>query len=71
MEEKRTWNCVKKPFQAIVTQDPAPNDNFLFGFGFIPVAPPFPPAMLWPKKPLIFTHFAPNSTLFGVGGEGR
>ena len=26
--------------------------------------------MLWPKKALILTHFAPNSTLFGVGGEG-
>ena len=32
--------------------------------------PPLPLAMLWPKKALIFTHFVPNSTLFGVGGEG-
>ena len=34
------------------------------------VVPPLPLAMLWPKKALIFSHFAPNSTLFGVGGEG-
>ena len=26
--------------------------------------------MLWPKKTLISTQFGPNSTLFGVGGEG-
>ena len=31
--------------------------------------PPLPPVMLWPKKALISTHFAHNSTLFGVGGE--
>ena len=34
---------------------------FLMGFGFI---------VLWPKKALIFTHFAQNSTLFEVRGEG-
>ena len=50
--------------------DSAPKDNFLFGFGFIPSSPPLPLAMLWPKKALSFAHFAPNSTLFGVGGEG-
>ena len=38
---------------------------------FVPLLPPPPyPAMLWPKKALIFTHFAQNSTLFGVRGEG-
>ena len=31
--------------------------------------PPLPPVMLWPKKALISTHIAHNSTLFGVGGE--
>ena len=48
----------------------APNDNFFVRLWVHPVVPPLPLAMLWPKKPLIFTHFAPNSTLFGVGGEG-
>ena len=36
MEDKRTWDCVKKPFQAIVPYDSAPKDNLLFAFGFIP-----------------------------------
>ena len=70
IEDKRTWDCVKKPFQPIVPLDSAPKDNFLFGFGFIPSSPPLPLAMLWPKKALSFAHFTPNSTLFGVGGEG-
>ena len=36
MEDKRTWECVKKPFQAIVPWDSTSKGNFLFGFGFIP-----------------------------------
>ena len=31
---------------------------------------PNPPSNVVAKKALILTHFAPNSTLFGVGGEG-
>ena len=30
------WECVKKKTQVIVTQDSAPYDAFLIGFGFIP-----------------------------------
>ena len=70
MEDNRTWDCVKKPVEAIVTLDPAPKDNFFVRLRIHPVVRPLPLAMLWPKKALIFTHFAPNSTLFGVGGEG-
>ena len=36
----------------------------------LPPPPLLPLAMLWPKKALSFTHFAPNSTLFWVGGKG-
>ena len=70
MEDKTTCNCVKKPFQVIFMQDPAPDDNFLLGFGFIPSSPHSPPLLsnVVPKKVLISTHFAQNSTLFGVGG---
>ena len=32
--------------------------------------PPTSPSNVVVKKTLIFTNFAPNSTLFGVGGEG-
>ena len=32
--------------------------------------PPTSPSNVVAKKALIFTHFAPNSTLFVVGGEG-
>ena len=68
MEDKTTWDCVKKPFQVIVTQDSATNDIFLIGFGFILSSPP--PAMLWPKKAVVSTDGAQNSIWFGVGGEG-
>ena len=72
MEDKTTWDCVKKPFQVIVTQDSATNDIFLIGFGLILSSPLLPPplAMLWPKKAVVSTHGAQNSTWFGVGGEG-
>ena len=59
MKAKRTWDCVKKNS----SKDSAPNDNFLIGFGFIP---------LWPHSPpsnVVATHVVQNSTLFGVGGE--
>ena len=50
----------------------APNDNFLFGFGFISSSPHSTPQQCCGLKlALISTHFAQNSTLFGVGGEGR
>ena len=61
MGDKRTWDCVKIPFQVII--DPLN--------GFIPLSPP-PPPPLPPLSPtLISTHGADNSTLFGVGGEGH
>ena len=66
---KKNLGLCEKPFQAIFTSHPAPKDNFLFGFGFIPSSPTFPSNVVT-KKTLIFTHFAPNSTLFEVGGEG-
>ena len=50
--------------------DSAPKGNFFVRLWVHPVVPPLPLAMLWPKKALIFTHFAPNPTLFGVGVEG-
>ena len=74
MGDKRTWECVKKPFQVIVTEDPAPNNNFWFGFRFIPSSPYSPQlcvAKCCGQKALISNHFAQNSTLFGVRGEGR
>lgn len=56
MGDKRTWDCVKIPFQVII--------DLLNGF--IPLSP------LPPLSPtLISTHGADNSTLFGVGGEGH
>ena len=57
MGDKRTWDCVKIPFQVII--------DLLNGF--IPLSLPLsstPPT-------LISTHGAVNSTLFGVGGEGH
>ena len=55
-------NCYVEPCSA-------PKDNFLFGFGFTPSFPTSPCNVV-AKKALILTRFAPNSTLFGVGGEG-
>ena len=72
MGDKRTWDCVKIPFQVII--------DLLNGF--IPLSPPpllhsphshplsFPPMVLL-SPTLISTHGADNSTLFGVGGEGH
>ena len=40
--EQKKLGLREKPFQAIVRYDPAPKDNFLFGFGFIPSSPHFP-----------------------------
>lgn len=56
MGDKRTWDCVKIPFQVII--------DLLNGF--IPLSPP--PSSTPPT--LISTHGADNSTLFRVGGEG-
>ena len=50
MDDKRTWDCVKKPFQAIVPQDSALKDNFLLGFGFIPSSPHLPQQCCGQKK---------------------
>ena len=36
---QKNLGLCEKPFQEIVTKDPAPKDNFLFGFGFIPPPP--------------------------------
>ena len=74
MEAKRTWDCVQKPFQVIVTLDSAPNDNFLSGFGFISLSLHPPPprpllAMLRPKKDL-FPHILLKIQLC-LGWEGR
>lgn len=58
MGDKRTWDCVKIPFQVII--------DLLNGF--IPLSPP-PPSST--PLTLISTHGADNSTLFRVGGEGH
>ena len=59
MEDKRTWDCVKKPFQLIVTQVIAHNDNCLIGLSsFIP--PPLP----LPLNPLSNIAVAKKSTHF-------
>ena len=63
MENKRTWACVKKPLQVIVT----PHDNFLFGFGFIPSSPHFPQQCCGPKS----THFHPFCAKFNFVWGGR
>ena len=67
MEDKRTWDCVKKkPFHVIVMQDSALHDNFLMGFGFI-VFPPNPPSTVVAKNS---THFHPFCSKFNfVWGE--
>ena len=56
VEAKRTWGTEEKPFHLIVTQDPAPNDNFLIGFGFIPSLTHSPPNNAVPKKLLKIQH---------------
>ena len=71
MEDKRTWDCVKKPFQAIVPQDSAPKDNFLFGFGFIPSSSPPPLAMLWPIKHSVSPILVQIQLCLGWEGRGR
>ena len=49
----------------------APNDNFLFGFGFISLFPHSSSQQCCGLKlALISPYFAQNSTLFGVGGKG-
>ena len=61
MEDKRTWDSLKQPFQVIVTLDSAPNNNFLIGFGFIPSSPnPSSHIDVVAKKGLISTHGAQN-----------
>ena len=64
---QRTWDCVKTPFQAIVTQDPAPTDNFLFGFEFVPLSPHFPQQCCGQKS----THFHPLCSKFNFVWGGR
>ena len=69
---ERQKNHVKKPFQVIVTKDSALHENFLMDFGFImssPFSPLHPSNVVAKKTTLISTHFAQNSTLFGVGGK--
>ena len=67
IEDNRTWDCVKKPVEAIVTQDPAPKDNFLFGFGFIPSSSHSPQQCCNQKS----THFHPFCAKFNFVWGGR
>ena len=71
MEDKRTWDCVKKPFQAILLlrRTLLLRRIFCSALGSSRSVPTSPSNVV-AKKALIFTHFAPNLTLFGVGGEG-
>ena len=69
--QKNSGVC-EKPFQVIVTEDPAPNDNFFIGSKFIPSSPtsPLPPPpsnVLAPKK--FSSKF--NFVLGGRGGVTR
>ena len=75
MENKRTWDCLKKPLQAIIPWDSAPKDIFFVRLWVHPVAPPppshppSPSAMLWPKS----THLHPFcfKIKFVWSGRGR
>ena len=65
---QKNLGLCEKPFQAIVTYDPAPKENFLFGLGFILSSFRFPYNVVAIKG----THFHPfcSKFNFGVGGEG-
>ena len=67
MEDKRSWDCVKSPFQAIVMFDPAPKDKFLFGLGFILSSFHFPYNVVAIKS----THFHPFCSKFNFVWGGR
>ena len=68
MEDNRTWDCVKKPVEAIVTLDPAPKDNFCSASGSSR-RPPTSPSNVVAKKS---THFHPfcSKSNFVWGGRG-
>ena len=68
-KEKENSGVCEKPFQVIVTEDPAPNDNFFIGSKFIPSSPTSPPPsnVLPPKK--FSSKF--NFVLGGRGGVTR
>ena len=55
MADKKTWDCLKKPFQVIVTQIVAPKDNRLIGFKFIHSHPPPPSSFLNPLTNIAVT----------------
>ena len=64
----------EKPFQAVVTYDPAPKDNYLFGFGFIPSSPPPPPPPFTSRSNVVAiksTHFHPFCSKFNFVWGGR
>ena len=56
--------------QVIVTQDSAPNDNFLIGFRFIPLPPlPDPLEMLNPQEVLFPSILLKFNIVWGGSGE--
>ena len=67
-----SWDCVKSPSKQLLRTTLLLRTIICSALGSSrrTPPPPLPVAMLWPLKALIFTHFAPNSTLFGVGGKG-
>ena len=69
MEDKRSWDCVKSPSKQLLHRTLLLRTIFCSALGLYHRPPTFPSNVVT-KKTLIFTHFAPNLTLFGVGGEG-
>ena len=69
MEDKRTWDYVKSPSKQLLRRTLLLRTIFCSALGSSR-RPPTSPSKVVAKKALIFTHFAPNPTLFGVGGEG-
>ena len=71
MEDKRTWDCVKKPLQAIIPQDSAPKDIFgsALGSSRRPPPPPTSPSNVVAKKKS--TQFHPFCSKFNFVWGGR
>ena len=67
IEDKRTLDCVNKPFPAIVRQDSAPKDKFSFGFGFVLSSPYLPQQFCGQKS----TQFHPFCSKFNFVWGGR
>ena len=68
MQDKRTWDCVKKPLQAIIPQDSAPLGQFCVRLWVHPVVAPTSPSNVVAKKS---TQFHPFCSKFNFVWGGR